>query len=174
MDLMELLLARRSVRKYTGERIDAQKLDLILNAGLSSASGRNRKPWELVVVSDREVLERLSHCRDGAARMLKDAGCAVLVFADMDRTDVWTEDCSIVMSNMHLMAASLGLGSCWIQGRLRMAESGETTDAFCRRLLSVPEGFALEAILSLGVPAEFPAPHAMDGLPVDKIHRESW
>ena len=127
MDLMELLLNRRSIRKYTGERIPEKDLEKILQAGLASASGRNRKPWELVVVQDREMLEKLSHCRTGAAKMLEKAGCAILVFADMAKTDVWTEDCSIVMSNMHLMAASLGLGSCWIQGRLREAENGQTT-----------------------------------------------
>ena len=102
MDLMELLLNRRSIRKYTGERISEKNLEKILQAGLASASGRNRKPWELVVVQDREMLEKLSHCRTGAAKMLEKAGCAILVFADMAKTDVWTEDCSIVMSNMHL------------------------------------------------------------------------
>lgn len=174
MDLLELLLKRRSVRKYTGEPVGREELELILKAGLCSASGRNRKPWELVAVSDREMLERLSHCRDGAARMLEKAGSAILVFADVDRTDVWTEDCSIVMSNMHLMATSLGLGSCWIQGRLRTAENGESTDVFCRRLLGVPEGYALEAILSVGIPAEFPESHKAEELEMRKVHWNSW
>lgn len=91
-----------------------------------------------------------------------------------DKTDVWTEDCSIVMSNMHLMAASLGLGSCWIQGRLREAENGQTTDAYCRELLGVPYGYALEAILSVGVPSECPEPHRADELETEKVHYETW
>ena len=174
MELMDLLLRRRSVRNYTGDPVPWEKLEAILEAGLSSASGRNRKPWELVVVSNREMLEKLSHCRTGAARMLEKAGCAILVFADPEKTDVWTEDCSIVMSNMHLMAASLGLGSCWIQGRLRFAENGESTEDFCRRLLGVPEEYALEAILSVGIPAAVPEPHKPEELEKDKIHWESW
>ena len=174
MDLMELLLNRRSIRKYTGERISEKNLEKILQAGLASASGRNRKPWELVVVQDREMLEKLSHCRTGAAKMLEKAGCAILVFADMAKTDVWTEDCSIVMSNMHLMAASLGLGSCWIQGRLREAENGQTADAYCRELLHVPNGYALEAILSVGVPFEHPEPHRAEELAAEKVHYETW
>ena len=174
MELMNLLLKRRSVRNYTGDAVPREKLEAILEAGLSSASGRNRKPWELIVVSDRDILEKLSHCRTGAARMLEKAGCAILVFADPEKTDVWTEDCSIVMSNMHLMAASLGLGSCWIQGRLRFAENGESTEGFCRRLLGVPEEYALEAILSVGIPAAVPEPHKPEELEKDKVHWESW
>ena len=174
MDLMELLLNRRSIRKYTGERISEKNQEKILQAGVASALGKNRKPWELVVVQDREMLEKLSHCRTGAAKMLEKAGCAILVFADMAKTDVWTEDCSIVMSNMHLMAASLRLGSCWIQGRLREAENGQTADAYCRELLQVPDGYALEAILSVGVPLEHPEPHRAEELAAEKVHYETW
>lgn len=172
MNLMELLLKRRSVRKYTEEAVSEQDLNRILSAGLSSPSGRNRKPWELLVVRDRQMLEQLSHCRVGAARMLADAGCAILVFADTEKTDVWTEDCSIVMSNMHLMASALELGSCWIQGRNREAENGNTTDFYCRELLSVPDGYVLEAILSVGVPAELLPAHTDADLDWTKVHRD--
>lgn len=74
------------------------------------------------------------------------------------------------MSNMHLMAHHLGLGSCWIQGRLRQAEDGTSTEAFCRALLSVPARYTLEAILSLGFPAIQPEPHSLEDLPREKIH----
>ena len=158
------------MRQYTGEPIPKEKLDLILKAGLLAPSGKNKKPWELVVVQDKETLLQLSHCREGSAKMLEQAGCAILVFAAREKTDVWTEDCSIVMSHMHLMAHSLDLGSCWIQGRLRYAEDGQTTTDFCRQLLSVPGTFELEAILSLGIPKERPASHTPDEIPMDKIH----
>src|SRR5699024_7093072 len=124
-------------RKYTGERISEKDLEKILQAGLASASGRNRKPWELVVVQDREMLEKLSHCRTGAAKMLEKAGCAILVFAGVVRRGVCTDACYIVVSNMHLRAASLGLGRSRIPGRLREAENGQTADAYCRERLQV-------------------------------------
>ena len=81
--------------------------------------------------------------------MLAGAGAAVVVVADEERTDVWIEDCSIVMANMHLMADSLGVGSCWIQGRLREASDGRTTEEYLRQLLGIPENYRLEAMLSL-------------------------
>ena len=174
MNLLQIMQNRRSVRNYTGEKIPKEKLDKILQAGLLSASGRNKKPWEFVVVQEKETLEKLSHCRVGAAKMLKNAGCAILVFANPDKTDVWVEDCSIAMSNMHLMADSLGLGSCWIQGRLREAENGESTEAYCRTLLSVPNEYDLEAILSIGILEEHPKAHTLEELERGKIHYEAY
>lgn len=161
-ELLPLLLTRRSVRRYTGDPIPPETLRAVVTAGLLSPSSRNRRPWRLVVVQDRATLEALSHCRQGSAQMLARAGAAILVFARPAESDVWTEDCSILMSNLHLAAHSQGLGSCWIQGRLRQAEDGRTTEAFCRERLALPEDWALEAILSLGIPVESPPPHTLE------------
>ena len=174
-DLLQLMLHRRSIRKYTGESIPEEKIKRILQAGIASATSKNRKPWEFVVVQEKETLQKLAKCRTGAAKMLETAGCAIVVFGDTAVTpDVWVEDCSIAMSNMHLMADALGLGSCWIQGRCREAENGQSTESFCRELLGVPENFALEAILSVGVPAERPDGYTAKDLREEKIHKEKY
>lgn len=173
--LLQTMLQRRSVRKYTGEPIPEDKLKLILQAGLASATSKNRKPWEFVVVQEKETLQKLARCRTGSAKMLEMAGCAIVVFANTDITpDVWVEDCSIAMSNMHLMADALGLGSCWIQGRCREAENGQSTEAFCKELLGAPENGKMLAILSVGVPEERPAAHTPEELLESKIHYESF
>ena len=174
MDLLEMLKHRRSVREYTGAPIPKEQLEEIVAAGLLSPSGRSRKPWELVIVQNRDTLKELVKCREGAANMLEKAGCAILVFADPEKTYVWTEDCSIVMSNMHLMADSLGLGSCWIQGRLRKAQNGMTTEEFCRQLLQVPKRYQLEAILSVGVTEKHPDPRSLEEAELSKVHNEIW
>lgn len=161
-ELLPLLLTRRSVRRYTGDPIPRRpcgRWSPPVSSPLPAGTGR---PWRLVVVQDRAILEALSHCRQGSAQMLAGAGAAILVFARPAESDVWTEDCAILMSNLHLAAHSQGLGSCWIQGRLRQAEDGRTTEAFCRERLALPEDWALEAILSLGIPAESPPPHTLE------------
>ena len=174
-DLLQLMLQRRSIRKYTDESIPKDKLKLILQAGLSSATSKNRKPWEFVVVQEKESMKALAKCRAGAAKMLENAGCAIVVFVNTDVTpDVWVEDCSIAMSNMHLMADALDLGSCWIQGRCRDAENGQSTESFCRELLGVPENYAPEAILSVGVPAERPSGYTEEDLKMEKVHWERF
>ena len=174
-DFQDLLLHRRSVRQYTDERVPREQLEQIVRAGLLSPTGRNKQDWEFVIVEDRETLNRLAAARSGgAAKMLAGAAAVVVVFGDPSATDVWCEDCSIAMSNMHVMADSLGLGSCWIQGRLRTAEDGRPTEEFVRELLGVPESLTLEAMLSIGVPVKRPAARTLDDADMSKVHWERF
>lgn len=174
MDLLKLMRERRSVRNYTEERIREEYLDKILEAGLLSASGRAIRPWEMIVVRDKETLAEMADSRVHGAAMLRGADTAIVVIADEEKTDVWTEDCSIVMANMHLMASALGVGSCWIQGRLRMSAGEETTEEYLRKLLGFPENYRLEATLSLGMPENIPEPRTVTEELQAKIHRETY
>lgn len=173
--MQEILMKRRSIRRYTQERIPDEVLTQILNAGLLSPSSRGICPWEFIVVREKDCLAYLSGCREGGhASMLQGADCAVVVVANPENADAWIEDCAIAMSNMHLTADSLGVGSCWIQGRMRNAEQNITTEAYVRKYLQFPDTFQLEAILSLGMPAAFPKPHDLKNLPLKKIHWEKY
>lgn len=172
MELLNIMKNRRSVRTYTGEAVTEEQIEKILQAALLSASGKAIRPWEFVVVKNKETLAKLAESRAMGAGMLTGADCAIVVIADADKSDVWTEDCSIAMANMHLMADALGLGSCWIQGRLRMAADGRTTEEYTRELLKFPENYKLEAILSLGVPQDHPAAYELETLDLSKVHRE--
>ena len=124
------------------------------------------------MVQKKEALKKLSECRVGSAGMLENADCAIVVIADEPEQDVWTEDCSIAMAYMHLMADSLGVGSCWIQGRLREAPDGRSTEDYVRECLGFPKTYRLEAILSLGIPQNHPVKHHTDQLPMEKVHME--
>ena len=151
MNLLSIFQQRHSIRKYTGAPIDDAALTQIIQAGLLSASSRSIRPWEFIVV-----------------------------IANAEVSDVWIEDSSIAMANMHLMADSLDIGSCWIQGRLRTATSADfgtasiTTEDYVRECLHFPEGYKLEAILSLGMPAEEKTPAELSKLPFEKIHYEKF
>ena len=171
MDLLEVMTNRRSVRSYTEEEIPAEKLEKILQAGLLAESGKNLKPWEFIVVEDKEVLAKMAKSRAASGAMLEHAKCAVVVVGDMEKTDVWAEDCSVAMAHMHLMADCLGVGSCWVQGRLRKAADERTTEEHIRELLAIPEKYALEAILALGMTKEHPEAHSLEELPMEKVHR---
>ncbi|MDY2627343.1 MAG: nitroreductase family protein [Lachnospiraceae bacterium] len=174
MELLDMMLNRRSVREYTGEHIPGDKLEMILQAGLAAPTGRGKQPWEFIVVQRKEALKKLSECRTGSAKMLENADCAIVVIADETEQDVWTEDCSIAMAYMHLMADSLGIGSCWIQGRLREAPDGRSTEDYVRECLGFPGTYRLEAILSLGIPEKHPIKRHTDQLPMEKVHLEKF
>lgn len=169
-ELLKIMLHRRSVRKFTGEAVPADQLEMILAAGCAVPSSRGAYPWRFLPVTDRGLLENMSHCRKGAAGMMKKAGAAIVVLGD-DRYDAWVEDCSLALGNMHLMADYLGLGSCWIQGRMREAEDGRSTEDYLRELLGFPAELKLEAVLAVGVAESHPDPYTTADLKTDHIIR---
>ena len=148
--ILQAMKDRRSIRNYTGEAIPKEDLELIVEAGLTSASGHADYPWDIVVVQDLDTVHKLAGARAGSANMLKNAGAAIVVTAD-EQFSTWIEDCSIVLTNMHLLADAMGYGSCWIQIRMRPDAGGGNAEDFVRSLVKVPEGFRVEALLSIGV-----------------------
>lgn len=174
MELLDLMKSRHSIRKYTGEGIRREDLEQILRAGMLSPSGKNKRPWEFIVVRERAVLERMASSRAAGARMLSAADAAIVVIGDTEKTDTWIEDCSIAMAYMQLMAHSLGIGSCWIQGRSREAGDGRSTEEFLRAILHFPENCKLLATLSLGMPDEKKPPAEIENLPAGKVRWEEY
>ncbi len=173
VDVLAALTARRSIRKYSSEPVPQELLDRIVRAGLASASGRCRRPWELIVVRDRDILGKLAACRDSGTAMLAGADAAIVVLGNPEVADTWIEDCSIVMANMHLEASASGVGSCWIQARMRTAADGRSAQDYVSELLGIPEPWQLEAILSLGMPIEPPEHRKFDDALLAKVH-EGW
>ena len=174
VDVLAALTARRSMRKYSGEPVPQELLERVVRAGLLSASGRKRRPWELVIVRDRNTLSKLAECRDSGAAMLAGADAAIVVLGNPEVADTWIEDCSIIMANMHLEASASGVGSCWIQGRMRTAADGRPTQNDVSELRGFPEPWQLEAILSLGIPAEQPERREFDETLMEKVHKERF
>lgn len=92
MNLLSIFQQRHSIRKYTGAPIDDAALTQIIQSGLLSASSRSIRPWEFIVVKDKDMLRHLSECRTGAAWMLAGADAAIVVIANAEVSDVWIED----------------------------------------------------------------------------------
>ena len=175
MDMLHTILHRRSVRQYTEEAVPEEKLNAILHAGLAAASSKNRRPWEFIVVRDRSMLDKLCDCRLGAANLLGKCQCAIIVAADAELVDVWVEDCASAITQMHIAADALGVGSCWLQVRKRLAPDGVTaTEDVVRSLLGIPEKYGVMAMLTLGMPANHPGAKSVDDLLLEKIHFEHF
>ena len=171
MELLDVMLQRRSVRKYTKEPVSEEKLEKILQAGLLAPTSRNIKPCEFYVIRDNAVLKELSKSKKMGAGMLAECDMAIAVFGDSNKADTWIEDCSIAMSYMNLMATEQGIGSCWCQMHLRSSLSGKDAEVNVKKILSVPEKYRIVGILALGMPVKESEPHKLDDLDYSKIHR---
>ena len=175
MDMLDAILHRRSVRQYLPDPIPQDKLQTILYAGLAAASSKNRRPWEFLVVRDKEMLRKLSECRAGAGNLLCNCDTAIVVAADSELVDVWVEDCASAMTQMHLMADALDIGSCWLQIRLRQTADGtHAAQDVVRSCLGIPDHFSVMGILTLGIPVSHPGQRTIDDLLINKIHYERF
>lgn len=172
--MLELLKKRRSIRKYEDKAIEEDKVCKIMQAALLSPSSRGKNPWEFIVVRNKEKLIELSRSRQTGSAFIKDAAMAVVVLADETITDVWVEDASIASILIQLEAHSLGLGTCWIQIRNRMHDEKTSAVDYIKKILIIPEKFQVEAIISIGYPAEFKKQRSEDELIHDKVHYDFY
>jgi len=167
---MSLIRKRRSIRRFLDRPVEKEKLDLLVEAGLRAPSSRGVNPWHFVVVTDRGMLERLAQAKEHGSAFLKNAAAGIVVAADASKSDVWVEDAAIATTIIHLAAASLDLGSCWIQIRERMHAPQQTAEAYVAEQLRLPAALKVEAIVALGYPDESKAAHARESLRDAQVH----
>ena len=166
----DMLFTRHSIRKYTDEPIDGEHVKLLLEAALLAPSGKSVRPWEFVVVEDKEVLAKMSECRPFGSGPVAKCKLAIVVCGDPGKTDVWVEDCTIAATYIQLQAEALGLGSCWIQMRGRFDKDSNDSADLIRELLDIPGEQQVECIIVLGHKDEVRRPVDPDKLLWEKVH----
>ena len=128
-ETLKVLKERRSIRRYKAEQIKNEELNAILEAGTWAPTGMGKQSPVMVVVQDRETIAYMSKLN--AEIMGKPdtdhfygAPTVVVVLADSTNAN-WVRDGSLVMGNLMNAAASLGLGSCWINRALELFDRPE-------------------------------------------------
>lgn len=173
-DFFDLVQQRRSIRKFTEQPVEPEKVEKIMQAALMAPSGKRINPWKFILVTDKEMLLKLSDIRPHGSQLIAGAPLAVVVMADTTLTDVWIEDASIAASYIQLEAENLGLGSCWVQVRNRENADGRSADAHLHELLNIPEKYAVLNIVAIGHKTENKFPHDTAALQYDKISNEQY
>ncbi len=148
--LENIFKTRRSIRKYTDQKIKKEDLKKLAESAFYAPTGRNANDIELVVTDDRKVLDELSTFKSGAA-MLKGAQAAITVLSDPEVGDgTHRQDACIAATYILLKVAELGLGACW----LNVCTSGPQAAENIRKALNVPEKYNVETVISIGYPDE--------------------
>ncbi len=168
--LFDILKSRRSIRKFQNKEVEKEKIDAILKSALLSPSSRSIRPWQFIAVTDGELLQQLSLCREPGPQFLAGAPLGIVVIADKDSSDVWIEDASIAATIIQLTVQDLGLGSCWIQVRERFHTEQETAEEYIRKVLGIPEQYSVECMIAIGYPAEEKKPYEENMLLYEKLH----
>ncbi len=148
MSLVDVILSRRSIRKYQRKEIPKEVLEKILEAGRQAPSAGNIQPWRFIVITDESLKERLSRGRYN--RFVREAPVVIVGCADVRSSRKWAVvDTTIALQNMVIVAWALGIGSCWI---------GDFNEGEVKELLGIPNEWKVVALISFGYPAERPGP----------------
>ena len=117
MNFLDNAKKRYSVRSYKSQKVEQEKLDLILEAARVAPTAANLQPVRLIVVQEKEGLAKIEK-----AANIYNAPLAVIVCAD--HSTAWTRpfdkkqtgdiDASILTDHMMLQASELGLGTVWV------------------------------------------------------------
>lgn len=116
--IFDHIMTRTSVRSYTSQPIEKEKIEMLLRAGMAAPSACNKQPWHFVVINDRSILEQIPSFSPYAS-MVKQAPLAIVVCGCLDKgfegieQEFWIQDCSAATENILLMAHGLGLGAVW-------------------------------------------------------------
>ncbi len=169
MDVIEAIMTRRSIRKFTGETVDEARVMAILKAAMAAPSSKNEQPWVFVVIDDRKLLNEIPTFHP-YSEMCKTAPLAILVCADRRRflsEEIWVQDCAAATQNMLLAAHGAGLGAVWlgIYPRPKRVEG-------MKRLLSLPDEIIPFSLVVTGYPAESKPP--ANRYDPSRIHRNRW
>lgn len=151
-DLIDIIYARRSIRKYKDTPVPREVLVTLLKAAMAAPSATNAQPWEFVVVTNPDTLAKL---RSGLpfAKMNAPAVICVLGSERMQKSKIgsrfWVQDCSAATENILLAATALGLGSVWVGVHPITIFTNHV-----KRTLNLPDGVTPLNLIFLGYPDE--------------------
>ena len=163
---LDLAKERYSLRSYSQQPVEEEKIAQILEAGRVAPTAGNRQPHRIKVIRDAEGLAKVDECT--RCRF----GAPLVFLVCYDRNTYWERkfdghnsgdvDASIVTTHMMMEAQDLGLGSCWVM----YFHPAKTVEQF-----ALPENIVPVAFLPVGYAAPGAAPgekHA-DRLPLEAI-----
>lgn len=131
-ETLTMMKDRRSIRKYQTQQLRDETLNTILEAGTWAASGKGAQSAVMVVIQDADLIAKMSvwnaeiQGRPGTDPFYG-APTVVVVLADSQEAN-WLQDGSLVMGNLMLAAASLDVGSCWVNRAMELFDRAEGKD----------------------------------------------
>lgn len=153
----DLVEKRRSIRKYTDEKLKKEDIELLVRAGLKAPTAKNLDTVELIVVEDKSTLEELSEFRATNAKHIKNAACAIAVISDTEISpDHNRQDACIAASFILLQAEDLDIGACWVNVYNKFDKNNIRADERIRSILNIPNKYNVECVIALGYKNEVP------------------
>jgi nitroreductase len=169
---LDIIFERKSVRNYTTQKVEKEKLEELIKAGMAAPSARNLQPWAFVIIQDKDIMLALADALP-YAKMLKNAQAAIVVCGDLNKaaTDVdqayWVQDCSAATQNILIAAEAIGLGAVWTA-----AYPYPERISPLQNYLNLPDNIIPLNVIPIGYPTGKDKPK--DKWEPENLHWEKW
>lgn len=167
--MMDVIMRRRSIRKYEEKPVADHLVEELLRAAMAAPSAGNQQPWEFVVIRDKEIMKKVQEFHPYSS-MLNNCDVAIAVCGNLSKErfkDYWVQDCSAATENILLAAQSMGLGTVWL-GIYPVAERVEGM----KKLLELPNDVMPLSLIPIGYSAE--KKEDVDRFNKECIHSDKW
>lgn len=149
--VMRAIKNRRSIRRFNQATVERKKIEMLLEAARWAPSAGNAQPWEFVIITDGDTIQRLKTVMTGIMGNIKEGPVLLLICINKKKETVWTRyDIGCALQNILLCAHCTGLGACAIGG---------FDESMIGRLLDLPEHLEPSLFITVGYPErDVPAP----------------
>lgn len=165
MDFAKLAKERYSLRKFSAQPIEQEKLDLLMAAAQAAPTAKNLQPQRIFVLRSPEAIEKVKLCTPCHF------GASVVIAVGYDASEAWVRrdgknhgeiDAAIVATHIMLQAADIGLGTTYV---------GVFDQEELKREFPQFQNLEIIALLPVGYPAEGaqPAPLHNERKTVEEI-----
>jgi nitroreductase len=115
--VFEAVFGRRSIRGYVeNKQVEEWKIIKLLEAAMAAPSACNNQPWEFIVITGKDKMDKLRNAMGEANRF--NAPMAIITCTDAitvpGEREGWLLDCGAAVENMLIAGAAMGLGSLWV------------------------------------------------------------
>jgi len=160
---------RRSIRKYKNNRVEEEKILILLKSAMYAPSAVNCQPWHFIVIDDRMIMKKIMEIHT-SSRMLETASHVIVVCGDEKLhhgPGYWIADCGAATQNILLAAEALGLGSCWVGSYPR-----ENRMTAFKELFGLPDNVQVFALVAIGYPDQIKG--KPERFKPERIYRNRW
>ncbi len=156
MSVYEIILKRRTIRRFKPDLVPSDLLERLVNAGRLAPSGANLQPLEFIVVNEPELVDKVFPTLKWAGYIApagnppegKRPTAYILVLVNTEiKSGNSSVDAAAAIENMILAALDEGVGSCWL---------GSIDRNQLRSIFKIPQHYQIDSVLALGYPDEAP------------------
>jgi len=173
-EVLDTILKRRTIRKYTDEAVTEEQIDTLLEMAMAAPNRLDQQPWHFFVIRDKDLQRKL----DDLVALhphLESAPVLIAVGARPELSTTWRMDVSAAIENLLIAATSMGLATSWVGNP--DGTQWTAVEDLLREALHIPtqRNVRIPALIAVGHPAEERPPHSReDRFDSTKVHYGLW